>query len=137
MCMTDVNRKSDDLIQELKDIDRVVIGEGEGAFTEFIVEGGIVRTWTLHRDEYGHCMLAFLAEGAVFPPHEHRISCESIVMARGSIDIRFEDENGEERMRSMKRGRPAFLEMGQNHRVYAREDSWVYTTMIPPDEGLK
>lgn len=134
--MTDVHTTSDKLIKELKDIDQVVIDNDCGVYTEFDVQGGIIKMWTLHRDDFGHCILAHLPKGVTMPGHDHRFSSESIVLIRGAIDIEH-DVNGEMKTRSMKKGRPAFLNEKQHHVVMAREESWVYTTMIPPDEQLK
>lgn len=133
--MREVNLLTDRLLQ-IGDISSAVIGSGQGAYREFELETGTAIGWTLFKNDNVHCMRAFLSQGTIFPLHEHQLSAETIILYKGSLEIHCGDVDCDPVKIIMAKGKPVYLEAAENHKLIALADSWVITTLIPPDKQL-
>ena len=126
----------DALKTNLKDLARADVGNGTNGYIEFQLENGTCLGWTLFRDDHGHAIRAFLSKGSVFPVHDHEESFETLVMYRGECELGFVNSAGQQELRKMQLGKPAYLLKGQEHIIYAKEDTWFFMTLVPPDTNL-
>jgi quercetin dioxygenase-like cupin family protein len=130
--MKEVDFWTDQLLT-IGQIDSTKQGPDGVGFTEFHLEEGTAIGWTVYRDDYIHVIRAFLSKGAVFPLHEHQLSAENLILYKGAIDVYCGDDECYE----LEVGKALHLEAGRNHKLVSLVDSWVMTTLIPPDEELK
>lgn len=133
--MKDVLFWGNELKTSLRDIQRSTLGSGGRGFTEFQLEHGTAIGWLLFRDDRVHVIRSYMSSGSVFPLHEHAISTEVIILYRGAVDILVADDLKPRKV-TMEIGKPFYLEKGIEHKLLAKEDSWMIATLIPPDANL-
>ena len=131
--MKDVIFWGNELKTSLRDVEQTKME----SYVEYKLEHGTVIGWTLHRDDYVHVVRAFLSKGAVFPLHDHELSFESLILYRGNVDVIYENSIGEQQKSPMAVGKPAYFKKGQDHKLIAREDSWVISAWVPPDKDVQ
>jgi quercetin dioxygenase-like cupin family protein len=105
----------------------------------FKLKEGIVVSYRLYKDENLHCIRSYLSKGAIFPPHEHKEPTdETLILYSGKMSVIIDDpEISEGKSIDMIIGKPYFFRAGDIHMLHAKEESWILSTLIPPDKNIK
>jgi len=118
-----------DRLDEISKTMNLISKDISDGYVKFECEGGDCETWHIFNDTNQISILkAHLPKGCKFPVHPHLDSNEIIVIYRGQISVKIDDE-----VHILSVGESYFIPKNKLHEHYAIEDSWVIGITIPSD----
>lgn len=125
MCMTTFNALTDQIIA----MGPALLKGGE--FKKYELDQGEIFTMTVKKNDKIHVIDAFMKKGTIFPVHMHEYSDETFLLYEGVVNIYC--INGQEIKNELQIGKPFIVRKGVHHFLKVKEDSWMLSSLIPPD----